>query len=180
VLGGVLARAGWSADDIGHEVEVIAQAAGDDDVRDRVSTAISAISVKANGRDVPGLTRLGELWGKDAADTLAKWLPWRELCADKGAGLEDMVALAFAEEQADHFRYVAASSQWMRWDGSRWQVEDTLAAFDASRKLCRAARDAKARTVAAVVTLARSDRRLAATTDQWDRDPWAFNTGEDQ
>jgi putative DNA primase/helicase len=66
------------------------------------------------------------------------------------------------------------------WDGSRWQVEDTLAAFDASRKLCRAARDAKARTVAAVVTLARSDRRLAATTDQWDRDPWAFNTGEDQ
>jgi putative DNA primase/helicase len=47
-------------------------------------------------------------------------------------------------------------------------------------KLCRTAGNAKAKTVAAVVTLARSDRRLAATTDQWDRDPWSFNTGEDQ
>src|SRR5262249_42510274 len=176
VLGGVLARAGWNADDIGHVVEVIAQAAGDDDVRDRVSTAISAISVKANGRDVPGLTRLGELWGKDAADTLAKWLPWRELLADKGAGLEDMVALAFAEEQADYFRYVAASSQWMRWDGSRWQVEGTLAAFDVSRKLCREAGDARAKTVSAVTTLARADRRMAAAMDQWDSDPEIFNT----
>ena len=34
----------------------------------------------------------------------------------------------------------------------------------------------RAKTVAAVELLARSDRRLAATTDQWDADPWLFNT----
>jgi putative DNA primase/helicase len=33
-----------------------------------------------------------------------------------------------------------------------------------------------AKTVAAVERLARSDPRLAATVDQWDRDPWLFNT----
>src|SRR5258708_23240340 len=31
-------------------------------------------------------------------------------------------------------------------------------------------------TVAAVEYLARSDQRLAASVDQWDRDPWLLNT----
>ena len=35
---------------------------------------------------------------------------------------------------------------------------------------------ASARTVAAVERLAKADRRLAATVDQWDADPWLFNT----
>jgi hypothetical protein len=33
-----------------------------------------------------------------------------------------------------------------------------------------------ANTIAAVERLARSDPRLAATVDQWDRDPWLLNT----
>ena len=171
VLGGVLARAGWQPEDIAHVVEVVARAAGDDDVRDRIETATGAINLKANGRDVPGLPRLGELWGKDAADTLAKWglaMP-APRGDEKAAGLEDSVALALAHEQADDLRYVAKSSQWMRWSGERWQSEDTLSAFDELRKLCRMAGDSRARTVAAVVMLARTDRRMAATVDQWDR-----------
>ena len=35
---------------------------------------------------------------------------------------------------------------------------------------------ASAKTVAAVVQLAKSDERLAATVDQWDVDPWLLNT----
>ena len=35
---------------------------------------------------------------------------------------------------------------------------------------------ADARTSAAVVALAKADRRLAATGDQWDTDPWLLNT----
>ena len=57
--------------------------------------------------------------------------------------------------------------------------DDTLSAFDDARKICRTAsaecnRDslkkaiASAKTVAAVLSLARADRRLAATVDQWD------------
>src|SRR5262249_47824058 len=44
---------------------------------------------------------------------------------------------------------------------------------------CRQAGDARAKTVAAVVTLGRSDRRLAATTGQWDNHPMLFNTTRD-
>src|SRR5277367_6228691 len=34
----------------------------------------------------------------------------------------------------------------------------------------------RAKTVAAVQNLARADRRLAATMEQWDMDPWLLNT----
>jgi putative DNA primase/helicase len=97
--------------------------------------------------------------------------------ADKSSRLlEDQVALDFAAHHADQLRYIAKSSQWMRWNATCWQPEDTLAAFDESRKLCRPAGDARAKTVAAVVTLARSDRRLAATAAQWDVDPMRLQT----
>jgi hypothetical protein len=176
VLGGVLARAGWRPDDIGHLVAVLARAVGDDEWRDRVATATGAVVAKANGVDVPGLPRLADLWGKDAADTLGKWLPGARVAhGGKGAGLEDSVALDFADQHASDTRYVAKSSQWMRWGGECWQTEDTLAAFDESRKLCRMEGDSRAKTVAGVVALARSDRRMAATVDQWDADPMLFN-----
>jgi putative DNA primase/helicase len=61
-----------------------------------------------------------------------------------------------------------------------------LNAFDLVRVICRkAAVRAKkniraaivsAKTVSAVERLARSDRRLAATIDQWDANPWLLNT----
>jgi Bifunctional DNA primase/polymerase, N-terminal len=177
VLGGVLARANWDAERIRHVVEVLARAAGDDEVQQRVEAAVGALALKAKGDAVTGLPRLAEVWGKDAADTLARWLPAaRAAGGDKGAGLEDSVALTFAHEHVDDLRYVAKSNQWMHWAGARWQAEDTLAAFDQSRVLCRSAGDSRAKTVAAVVTLARSDRRMAATTDQWDADAMMLNT----
>jgi hypothetical protein len=67
VLGGMLARAGWQREDIAHVVEVVARAAGDDDVRDRVEAAANATEIKANGHSVPGFTRSGEVWGEDVA-----------------------------------------------------------------------------------------------------------------
>jgi putative DNA primase/helicase len=86
-------------------------------------------------------------------------------------GREDNVALTFADQHAGEFAYIAASNRWMRWAGPRWQVENTLAAFDSARTLCRAAGDSRHKVVAAVVGLARTDRRIAATADQWDRNP---------
>ena len=175
-IGGVLARAGWTADDIGHLVEVVAHAAHDDEVRDRVIAATSAVEIKANGHDVAGPTRLAEVWSEDVGTTLRHWLKLRAQHTGKGAGLEDSTALTFAEQHADDYRYVAKSAQWMRWAASRWRTEDTLCAFDEARKLCRAAGDAKAKTVAAVERLARADRRIAATVDQWDAEPTIINT----
>jgi len=100
---------------------------------------------------------------------------------------DDALALRFAERYGNELRYVAKWSQWLRWDGRRWRFDDTLAAFDRARLICRAAAAecneakpakeiASAKTVAAVERMARSDRRLAATVEQWDADLWLVNT----
>ena len=100
---------------------------------------------------------------------------------------DEALALRFAEKHADDLRYVAAWGKWFVWTGMYWRRDDTLLAFDLVRAACRAAaaraesaktkRDlASAQTVAAVERLAKAHRRLAATVDQWDADPWLLNT----
>ena len=100
---------------------------------------------------------------------------------------EEALALDFAQRHADDLRYVAQWGKWYRWDGTRWREDKTRKVFDLSRALCReaAARTnksghgkaiASAKTRAAVVSLASEDRRLAATVEQWDADPWLLNT----
>jgi putative DNA primase/helicase len=98
---------------------------------------------------------------------------------------EDALALRFSERHAHDLRYVALKNQWYKWDGTRWVPEQTYLAFDLARASCRA--DAAdygngrppdkvftAKTFAAVQTLARADRRQAATVEQFDADPWLF------
>ncbi len=94
------------------------------------------------------------------------------------------VALAelFVERNPD-LRYVAKWGQWMMWTGTLWRPDDTLHVFDLARLIAREAAAsnskptiASAKTVAAIASLARADRRLAATIDQWDADPWLLNT----
>lgn len=100
---------------------------------------------------------------------------------------DEALALRFAERHANDLRYVAAWGRWLRWDGTRWRFDDTLHAFDLARRICREAANeadkpsvatslASAKTVAAVERLAKTDRRLAATIDQWDAGPWLLNT----
>jgi putative DNA primase/helicase len=91
---------------------------------------------------------------------------------------EDILALDFAGRHGDELRFVSLWGKWLKWTAERWQVEKTLAAFDLARKICHghSLGALRAKTVAAIEQLARSDRRLAATTDQWDADPWLFNT----
>ncbi|RWD62551.1 MAG: hypothetical protein EOS36_14915 [Mesorhizobium sp.] len=100
---------------------------------------------------------------------------------------DEALALKFAERHADHLRFVAVWGKWLNWIGTHWQLDDTLLAFDLARAICRevsaeankakvAAMLASSKTVNAVQSLARADRRLAATTDQWDCDPWLLCT----
>lgn len=100
---------------------------------------------------------------------------------------DEALALRFAELHAGDLRYVAAWGRWLSWTGTHWQFDDTLRAFDLAREVCRDAAAscnkpkiasviASAKTVAAVERLAKADRRLAATIDRWDGDPWLLNT----
>jgi putative DNA primase/helicase len=108
---------------------------------------------------------------------------------EKGGALsafsDDALALRFSEAHAEELRHVAAWSRWFQWVGTHWARDDTLHTFDLARALCRGiARKANeggkgmasSKTVAAVVSLARTDRRHAATAEQWDAAPWLLNT----
>ena len=101
---------------------------------------------------------------------------------------DDWLALIFTNRH-DDLRYCAAWNKWLRWDNTRWLVDETKQVFDLARKICREvavecrAKDPQtakqlvaAKRVAAVVMLAQSDRQHAATVDQWDADPWLLNT----
>ena len=100
---------------------------------------------------------------------------------------DDALALRFAEANVDRLRYVAALGKWFLWDGMRWAADDTLKARDLARRVCREASTecnqaktakliASAKTIGAVERLSQADRRLAATVDQWDADPFLLNT----
>lgn len=100
---------------------------------------------------------------------------------------EEALAQRFTAQEGERMRYVAAWSEWYRWDGARWGPEKTLLAYDTIRVICREEaarctdsgdRDAlsRANTVSAVERLARADRKHAATVEQWDADAWLLNT----
>jgi hypothetical protein len=85
---------------------------------------------------------------------------------------DDSLALAFVDRHGHELRYVSVWGKWLQWTGTHWQIEKTLAVFDKARKICREAGMKKAKTVAAIEMLSRSDRRVAAIVEQWDVDPW--------
>lgn len=109
--------------------------------------------------------------------------------ADESGFSDDRLALEFSSRHQAELRYVPAWNKWYRWSGSVWQDEQTLLAFEFARKITREAAKAasitapqsvkairSAKTVAAIVNLARSDRRHAVTPDIWDVDTWLLNT----
>src|SRR5262249_47701540 len=97
---------------------------------------------------------------------------------------EEALALDDAKEHAPYLRYVADWGRWMIWDKSCWKQDNTLRALDLARQLCRKAaahanedgeKLANRTTSSNVAFLARADRRLAATTGQWDAKPFLLH-----
>jgi putative DNA primase/helicase len=100
---------------------------------------------------------------------------------------EAAIALDFAVRHADGLRYVAKWGQWFFWDGTCWREDDKRRVFTLALGACCEASSilnseserrkiASAKTRAAVVSISGQDERIAATTDQWDADPWLLNT----
>jgi putative DNA primase/helicase len=100
---------------------------------------------------------------------------------------DDALALRFADRHVNSLRYVATLGRWFLWDGQRWRIDETLIARHHAREVCRQASMqcnqakvakliASAKTIYAVERLAQADRRIAATVDEWDADPWVLNT----
>jgi putative DNA primase/helicase len=210
-IGGVMARSGISSGRAAQLVEATANAANDNQCRDRKTAARDAAEAYAAGKNTFGFSQLREIFGESVARRVCEWLGYHDsniglfrvatddaplqpsqaslqpMPAEAPEFTDEFMALRFAEHHADDLRYVASRGQWMHYDGVRWRQDETLMAMDQVRELCRATASSitepkvakpltSATKVAAVVTLARSDRRLAASNDQWDGDPMLLNT----
>lgn len=97
---------------------------------------------------------------------------------------EDELALGFVDDHAECHRWVQRWHKWFRWDGRVWAEDSTLVVYDLVRRYMRNAAIGagnsdelgRAKVVAAVETLSRSDRRVAAGIDQWDASAMLLNT----
>ncbi|MCA3562350.1 MAG: hypothetical protein IOC82_15100 [Aestuariivirga sp.] len=100
---------------------------------------------------------------------------------------DDALARHFADEQQHRLRFVEPWGRWYIWNGTVWKTDDSLEALDIARAICReraakcgseriAAAVLSAKTIAATERLAKTDRRIAATVDQWDACQWTINT----
>lgn len=145
-----------------------------------------AADALAEGFDVQTFLATGERITVQPESTSA---PDPETASDERTvwGTEDNLALDFTRRYAEDWRYVAQWGQWLVWTGARWQTEQTLCAQHLVREVCRhaslragsvrlAAKLASSSVMGGVERLARADRRHAATTEEWDADPWLLNT----
>ena len=100
---------------------------------------------------------------------------------------EDSLALRFVDEFQGTYLF-SPGLGWLRWDGTRWTRDVELRHFADARVICReggddmdatageARRRQSAKTVAAVITLARSDQRIVVLPDRFDADRALINT----
>ncbi|MQV62824.1 hypothetical protein GHJ83_27710 [Sinorhizobium meliloti] len=89
------------------------------------------------------------------------------------------LAFDFADEVCGQFRYIAPWNKWFQWDGRRWDEERTLAVYDRAIRFVAAKNNsaiAKREKASAIHDLCRADRRIAATVEQWDAEPFILNT----
>ena len=113
----------------------------------------------------------------------ANVLPFDLKQASASIGMsEDGLALAFADRHSTNARYCHTTGSWFTFDGTCWRRDDSMLTFSWARDLCRETNVnsgmnfKKTAAVAAIERAARSDRRLAVTSEIWDRDPFLLGT----
>ena len=120
----------------------------------------------------------------------AKATPYYEPPAHEAGDLnlygEDGLAQLFTKQYADELRFDHHQGRWFRWDGARWQLEETNLAFNLARHTIRdaaatmepdkAAKLCKASVASAIERLAAADRAHAVKSDVWDRDHMLLGT----
>ena len=135
-------------------------------------------------KEIPDIVDSAEALGSDQAPPIGE-----PIKADERAPAfsDEALALRFAELHAADLRHIAEWSKWLSWAETHWQVDGTLRAFNLARRSarevaanCNKAKEAKmiasSKTVYAIERLARADRRISATIDQWDSQQNIINT----
>ena len=135
-LAGGLLRAGWSTEEAAIFIHAVAEAAGDEEVEDRVQAVASTGTRLDGGGDATGWPQLIELVGKKTVDAVVKWLGIRSH-RDQGAshatasGSEEVEARSdygnaqrLVKRHGQDLRYCHGRG-WFVWDEKRWAPDDS-------------------------------------------------------
>lgn len=202
-LSGWLLRNGRDESEVAYFITVIAEAAGDDQIKDRMKCVETTAERLKNGETVKGFPELAKLIGKDVAEKIAEWLgmkserffdvrtlPIAERCTDRG-NAEGFITFADGD-----LRYVSEKKTWSMWDKSHWEIGESATVFvktlaidyaksifdeaknstDNRERLGRhAAYSNSAKGISNFITLASSVRDVPVSIEQFDTDPDLLN-----
>ena len=203
-LAGGLLRAGWTVEETTRFVRAVAEAAGDEEVEDRVEAVISTNNRLEEGGDATGWPQFIEVVGKATVATVMKWLGIRIRTqsvvarqeGEQGSeGLTDYGnAQRLVRRHGKDLLYVHGRG-WSVWDGSRYVPDDSgevvrrakdtvkamaaeAAALDDHERiplLKHALASESASRIKAMISLAESEASVSVTLGQLDGDSFLLN-----
>lgn len=102
---------------------------------------------------------------------------------------DEFLAREFSAKHSKELKYTAERNRWFHWNGSYWEPDRVLKAYDKVRHFAKAKAEsilennpetamrlASAATVANIQKLARSDARHTIQQEQWDTNAWIIST----
>lgn len=94
---------------------------------------------------------------------------------------EDDIAKSFADEHSKDLRFDHDRGRWLKWNDRYWEEVKTGLAFHNARMMCRKSRGMQQKmsnssSISGVEKMARSDPKLAVTSDIWDKHPYLLGT----
>ncbi len=128
---------------------------------------------------------------REAKATQANRETTRSDASDIPDGSDQALSMLFIERYGDIVRYIAKFGHWLIFDGMRWGLDEVGKVQELARKVCQETATrllsgentaSLARSVASatkidnVLKITQSNPRIAATHDQWDKDPMLINT----
>jgi putative DNA primase/helicase len=161
-----------------------------------VTHKLAGIAVSVRVLELPGLPPKGDVsnWiaaggtQNDLEALVATAEPFRPSTAIPAtpdatvSGTEDAVALEFSTRHAENLRWVNLWRKWLRWEGDRWRLIETLWVFHQVRLIAREyakifedKKLAKDAATAAIERAARNDPRHDTSADAWNLDTKIFN-----
>lgn len=127
-ISGVLARCGWTQQDVARLVQAVAELAVDDELDDRLIAVETTFDNHVQGRSVSGHLKLVDILGAETAGHIEKWIgqkPSRlrpqsansnNCWTVSNFSNDDDMAKTFSECCRENLRYSTSTGQWYRRD----------------------------------------------------------------
>jgi putative DNA primase/helicase len=181
-IAGWLARLNWTWGEIEHFVRAVAKhvrtPSGDAyDLDELIRNAKGMYDWHQESGQGQGLPTVRSLFGGAPDDKAVELLRLREE-VDQQSLIEDELARGFIDRHGHELRFVKDWG-WMAYDGVKWSKDGTHHHEWLAREFLKATAPGGMRTnkvTRAVINLARSDIRIVAEPEEFDKDDWLLNT----